>query len=938
MMFRMAVAWGGFGSAWGRLRRAPHWVWPLAVGAVFLTVGVLVLDDYAIWSDSTTFQIPLVTRTVDFALGNDDALSRNHNKFYGAAFEVLPLLVERAAGLEDSRRIHLTRHLMTHLFFIAGGVFCYLLAYRMFGSRLLALLAMLAFLLHPRLYGHSFFNTKDIPFLSMFMIALFCVHWAFHRGTVAAFVVCGIAVGILMNLRIMGAMLLLAALAMRGCDLCYAAGWSERRRVIVSGAAFALAAALIYYASLPYLWADPIGRFGELLATLSEHPWHPYERFQGRDISGDQLPTQYLPVWVAITTPPALLLLSGMGIAVVAGRAIGDVAARAGAALRNTQLRFGLLLVGCVVLPAAAVLALDPVMYNNWRQNYFLWAPLCLLAVVGLERAGGGLAALAGRCGWRRYPSLVRRWSVVGLAGAVVVVLAISVVQMIGLHPYQHMYFNRLVDRGTPEYLKTQYEMDYYYGVGFEALKYMLDHHRDEDIFVAWHGDSHQQLLLPAAQRRRFAAAPQPDVDADYYVLHIADDIMYPPGLPDVMRPPVVYSREVYNNTIVSVLTPDVSRFDPAVADTYRAIYRAAVRGKPTRRGDYDIYWNENETGKTVTVVKEDCQPGELSRGRGMRIYPAAASDLLDIDRAVGHIDFRLFGVRLDGKCLMQATLPDYDIARIVVAGVGNVVSDDYRLELRREYAGLQELEPAIRDDFAVYAGDGELIYLKDECRPEDRAARFYLHIIPVAADILSDDRREHGYDNLDFNFALEDVKLRGDNLIDGIVFDDKCLVTVPLPNYEIQGIRTGQYLAGGKRLWGGEFDMAAYRAVWGPELAARTDGEPAAAGFFSVYYNGGELTYVRAGCNAADLAAVFYLHLVPVRVNDLPAEVRGNGFENRDFEFGSAGGVRYDEHCLVSVALPEYAIDRIYTGQYMPDAGRLWETEFTVAEQLSAP
>ena len=792
--FRPALARVGGIPALELLRRAPHWVWPLAVGAAFLAVGVLILDDYAVTADSYNYQRPIAIAAVDRALGREPApapFSDPSVRFYGAAFEVLPLLVERMAGMEDSRRIHLTRHLMTHLFFIVGGVFCYLLAYRMFGSRLLALLAMLLFLLHPRLYGHSFFNSKDIPFLSMLMIALFCVHWAFHRGTVAAFVVCGMAVGILMNLRIMGLLLLPAALAMRGCDLYYAADGAERRRVLVSGAAFALAAALIYYASLPYLWADPIGRFGELLATLSQHPTRSYELFQGDFYYAGSLPAQYLPVWIAITTPPALLLLAGIGIAVVVGRAIGDVATRAGAALRNTELRFGLLLVGGAALPIAAVIVLEPVMYANWRQSYYLWAPLCLLAVAGLHQAGAGLAKLP----TPRMTRLAR----VGLAGLAAIVLAVIVIQMIGLHPYQHLYFNRLVDRNTPEYLKTQYYIDSYRTAKLAALKYVLDRHTGPVTFYQWPRIRIKAATLTEEQRRRLKSSGDAAV-ADYYMLHSRDDIMYPPRLPQAMGPPVIYSVKVYNNTVVSVVSPDVVRVDPAVADAYREIYRAAVRGEPMQRGDFDIYWNESAAAKTLTVVKEDCQPEDWNIGRTARIYPADASDLTDLDRAAGHIGFRLFEVRLDGKCLIQVALPEYEIARIAIEGVKDVVSDDYLAELRREYAGLRESEPAIRSDFAVYVGDGALIYLKDGCRPEDRAARFFLHIIPATADDLAGARREHGYDNLDFSFTARRV--------DGIVFDDTCVATMPLPDYAIQSIRTGQYTEGAGRLWGGEFDL----------------------------------------------------------------------------------------------------------------------------------
>ena len=61
----------------------------------------------------------------------------------------------------------------------------------------------------------------------------------------------------------------------------------------------------------------------------------------------------------------------------------------------NTDLRFGLLLAGCVALPVAAAILLDSNLYNGWRQLYFLYGPVCLLAAIGLSR----LASLAGRAG-----------------------------------------------------------------------------------------------------------------------------------------------------------------------------------------------------------------------------------------------------------------------------------------------------------------------------------------------------------------------------------------------------------------------------------------------------------------------------------------------------------------------------------------------------------
>ena len=115
---------------------------------------------------------------------------------------------------------------------------------------------------------------------------------------------------------------------------------------------------------------------------------------------------------------------------------------------------------------------------------------------------------------------------------------------------------------------------------------------------------------------------------------------------------------------------------------------------------------------------------------------------------------------------------------------------------------------PEIRSDFDVYLVENRLVYVKDPCGRDDVAARFFLHVDPAVPDDLPGHREQHGFDNLDFGF--------GDHRFDEFVFGDghsarvggTCLADIPLPEYGIAAIRTGQYVAtedGFHRIWSGE-------------------------------------------------------------------------------------------------------------------------------------
>ena len=125
------------------------------------------------------------------------------------------------------------------------------------------------------------------------------------------------------------------------------------------------------------------------------------------------------------------------------------------------------------------------------------------------------------------------------------------------------------------------------------------------------------------------------------------------------------------------------------------------------------------------------------------------------------------------------------------------------------------------------------------------------------------------------------------------------------------------------------EYDglMANIQREWLAEYEPLLAGQPAAHGPFDVYYNSGRLTYDRAPCRPEDAKPTFLLHIIPIDPNALPEQRQSDGYENRDFNFLEQGGALLENRCLVSVALPDYDIASIRTGQYA-NAGRLWAVE----------
>ena len=97
----------------------------------------------------------------------------------------------------------------------------------------------------------------------------------------------------------------------------------------------------------------------------------------------------------------------------------------------------------------------------------------------------------------------------------------------------------------------------------------------------------------------------------------------------------------------------------------------------------------------------------------------------------------------------------------------------------------------------------------------------------------------------------------------------------------------------------------------------------------YDVYISGNRLLYTKDACGQSDIDDWFFLHIVPVAKNDLPASRRRHGFDNYDFRFAGYGW-QDGEQCYALGQLPDYDIGHIRTGQYVPGAsGRTWEGEW---------
>ncbi len=228
----------------------------------------------------------------------------------------------------------------------------------------------------------------------------------------------------------------------------------------------------------------------------------------------------------------------------------------------------------------------------------------------------------------------------------------------------------------------------------------------------------------------------------------------------------------------------------------------------------------------------------------------------------------------------------------------------------------------ALRSTFDLYVREGTIAYVKEPCSREEIEARFLLHFFAVDPEDLPAERRRYGFENWDFEFRRY-----------GRVLDGKCVALVPLPDYDLTRVRTGQWTSGNDSLWRGALRLdldrfrgrveSAYRS-----LASGVRGEPSARSEFDLWRDGTELLYLREPCSEERVEHRFFLHVYRPVETASSAEPGPDDFENRDFDFAEHGLVE-DGRCLALVPLPA-EVGRIRTGQ--------WAGEDSWSVEIPAP
>jgi len=432
--------------------------------------------------------------------------------YYGVIFDLPVAFLEVVFRIEDSKNYFHFRHLLNFLLFFISSIFFYKLLLNRFSNYYISLIGTSFFILSPRIYGSSYFNNKDIIFLSLVTMALYYCFKSFDKLNYKNLLIFSILAALSTSQRLLGIFLpiffiifyLLSVLS------------NKKDLKLLTYIFFYLVTYLLFSILFwPLLWEAPVENLILAFKYFTDVPLKIKMLFNGVYVNVGKLPHNYIFIWILISTPVLYIILFIIGYIQIFKRFFikfmnikdnnfyYDL-------WRGVEEKKDLFILFNITSITLYLVIFDVVMYTGWRQIYFINVFIIYIAVYAFYRINIYLKSKAQKK---------------ILFYIIISFLVFVVYKMTIYHPYQNIYFNFFAGKD----IHKKFEIDYWGLSGKKFIEDILILEKDKDI-ISIAVSSFLPLqrsikLLDKRDRKKIKIVGQEFQSADYIYTNFMSEV-----------------------------------------------------------------------------------------------------------------------------------------------------------------------------------------------------------------------------------------------------------------------------------------------------------------------------------------------------------------------------------------------------------------------------
>jgi|TARA_B100001964_G_scaffold221579_1_gene265724 hypothetical protein len=481
--------------------------------SVFFIVGIYSYQDFGISVDEWDLRImgfvnlkyitgiffPSVSANLDVIFSIPD-ISNYSSNTHGVILALPTAIIEYFFNITNSHQYYFMRHYINHLIFLLSNFYFFLLVKERFNNWIYGIIGGLFLFLSPRIFAESFYNQKDILFLSLFIISLYYGIRFLRLPTLKNSILFSFTTAISIDIRIMGVIIAPTILFFAYLKFLK----NKNFKIFIGSTTYVFLFPLLTILFWPYLWEEPFIRFLEIFKNLSSYQATSYNFYLGEYIKDTNVPWHYILIWIGITTPLFYLALFIFGLINstlrIKQRIINIKNENNWNDFWKSESELEDLIYYILFFsPILIVILINSTLYNGWRHLYFIYPCLLMISLKGLYILNVSY--------FKR-----KKW----LSNLLIFLfLSHIVIVMTRDHPHQNVYFNFLAGKN----IHNKFEIDYWGLSNKQALEYILENDNKEVIKIGTAGpislENSKQIFTLAKKKRILVSG---NVESDYII------------------------------------------------------------------------------------------------------------------------------------------------------------------------------------------------------------------------------------------------------------------------------------------------------------------------------------------------------------------------------------------------------------------------------------
>jgi hypothetical protein len=392
--------------------------------------------------------------------------------------------------------VYLMRHYLNFLTnFLALLLFYKILRSKF--SRIYSLTGIIFYFLNPKMIPEFVYNVNDLWFTFFIILFAYSLINYLKKDKKKYLLVLILSIALTINVRFIGIYLLPIFLFLFYINKNFKIHLTDLKLLSYCSTI------LIFFLFLltPQLWYDPFSIFDTFIKSLTVRDLDPQILFMGEMISSSNLPSYYLLIWIAISTPLLLVMLALLGFFFICKKIIS---------LKLNDLKYQndfLIMLLIFLIPLIFAMVLKPNIFNGWRHFYFLYPSIVYFAVYGLNKLSE-----------KKFTTQIKEYFLILIFANFVYLFFWSVKN----HPYQNVFLNL----ASKKYI-YYFETDYWGLTNVNAIKEILKIDKSDMIKIAGSGDNRidfslNMLNLDEIGRLKYIKIGEKK-DIDYYISNLND-------------------------------------------------------------------------------------------------------------------------------------------------------------------------------------------------------------------------------------------------------------------------------------------------------------------------------------------------------------------------------------------------------------------------------